>query len=119
MLAIANNVVFKYHDEIEKLPGSTGVREMLVKDATVYLDNLAADAQGDPDLARELALAYLKLGDVQGRIYAPDAGNTAGALEKVAPQSHPAAESRVASSAERPPRSSLLKVGRFAVPANR
>lgn len=78
---LANNVVFKYHDEIEKLSGSTAVREMLVKDATVYLDNLAADAENDPVLEHELALAYLKLGDVQGKIYAANTGNSAGALE--------------------------------------
>jgi non-specific serine/threonine protein kinase/serine/threonine-protein kinase len=30
---LANDVVFKYHDAIAELPGSTKVREMLVKDA--------------------------------------------------------------------------------------
>ncbi len=79
--AIANNVVFKYHDEIEKLPGSTAVREILVQDATAYLDGLAADSAGDAELERELGLAYLKLADVQGAIYAANTGNTAGALE--------------------------------------
>lgn len=78
---IANNVVFKYHDEIEKLNGSTAVREMLVTDATLYLDNLAKDSAGDVELERELGLAYLKLADVQGKIYAANTGNTAGALE--------------------------------------
>ncbi len=78
---IANNVVFKYHDEIKKLDGSTAVREMLVADATAYLDNLAADSQGDYDLEKELALAYLKLGDAQGAIYSANTGNTAGALQ--------------------------------------
>ena len=77
---IANKVVFKYHDEIEKLNGSTTVREMLVQDATDYLDNLAKDAEEDADLEHELALAYLKLGDVQGKLYAANTGNTAGAL---------------------------------------
>ncbi|MBK7706219.1 MAG: protein kinase [Acidobacteria bacterium] len=79
--AIANNVVFKYHDEIEKLPGSTAVREMLVTDATAYLDSLATDSMNDPELERELGLAYLKLGDVQGKIYSANTGNTAGALD--------------------------------------
>lgn len=78
---IANNVVFKYHDEIAKLNGSTAVREMLVKDATTYLDNLAADSANDADLEQELGLAYLKLADVQGKIYAANVGNTDGALE--------------------------------------
>lgn len=78
---IANNVVFKYHDEIEKLEGSTAVREMLVRDATAYLDNLAADARGDAALERELAVAYHKLGDVQGKMYTANTGNSAGARD--------------------------------------
>jgi serine/threonine protein kinase len=78
---LANSFVFKYHDAIAKLPGSTGVREMLVKDAAAYLDRLAADAVNDDKLGRELAAAYLKLGDVQGKIYAANIGDTAGAIE--------------------------------------
>lgn len=77
---LANNVVFKYHDEIAKLDGSTGVREMLVSDALTYLDNLSDDAAGDAGLQRELALAYHKLGDVQGRLYSPNTGNTEGSI---------------------------------------
>lgn len=78
---LANNVVFKYHDEIAKLDGSTGVREMLVTDALTYLDTLSVDAAGDTGLQRELALAYIKLGDVQGKVYSANAGNTAGSIE--------------------------------------
>jgi hypothetical protein len=58
--ALANNVVFKYHDGIANLPGSTEVRKMLVTDATEYLDNLSQDAgSGDSELLRELANAYI------------------------------------------------------------
>lgn len=78
---LANNVVFKYHDEIAKLDGSTAVREMLVTDALTYLDTLSTESTGDPALQRELALAYLKLGDVQGKLYSANAGNTAGSIE--------------------------------------
>ncbi|HEX8369031.1 MAG TPA: protein kinase [Pyrinomonadaceae bacterium] len=77
---LANSVVFKYHDAIADLEGSTAVREMLVKDALQYLDALAADAGGDNELKKELALAYLKLGDAQGKIYAANIGDTEGAL---------------------------------------
>ena len=37
---LANSVLFEYHDGIEKLPGSTPIREKMVKDAE-YLDNLS------------------------------------------------------------------------------
>jgi serine/threonine protein kinase len=77
---LANNVVFKYHDAIADLQGATAVREMLVKDALQYLDALASDAGKDNALKKELALAYLKLGDVQGKAYAANIGDTEGAL---------------------------------------
>jgi serine/threonine protein kinase/tetratricopeptide (TPR) repeat protein len=77
---LANNVVFKYHDAIADLQGATAVREMLVRDALQYLDALAADAGQDHEFKTELALAYLKLGDVQGKAYAANIGDTAGAL---------------------------------------
>ncbi|MGI9034586.1 MAG: serine/threonine protein kinase, partial [Pyrinomonadaceae bacterium] len=38
---LADNVIFKYHDTVSKLQGSTEIRRMLVKDATNYLDALA------------------------------------------------------------------------------
>lgn len=78
---LANSVIFKYHDAIAALPGSTAVRELLVKDATKYLDNLATEAGNDTALQRELALAYIKLGDVQGKAYAANLGDTEGAVE--------------------------------------
>jgi non-specific serine/threonine protein kinase/serine/threonine-protein kinase len=78
---LADSFVFKYHDAILNLPGSTPVRAMLVKDATTYLDRLAADAGDDATLKRELALAYLKLGNVQGQGVSANVGDTGGAIE--------------------------------------
>ncbi len=77
---LANNVVFKYHDAIADLPGATATREMLVKDALEYLDNLSQDAQDNPSLAQELALTYLKIGNVQGEAYRANLGDSSGAL---------------------------------------
>ena len=78
---LANKVVFKYHDAIADLPGSTAAREMLVKDATEYLDKLSQDAQDNPALAQELALSYLKIGNVQGETYSANLGDSQGAVE--------------------------------------
>ncbi len=78
---LANNVVFKYHDEIADLPGSTKARQMLVTDALKYLDNLAANSEENPELQKELARAYLKMADVQGKMYAANIGDTEGAAE--------------------------------------
>jgi tetratricopeptide (TPR) repeat protein len=77
---LANNVVFKYHDAIADLPGSTPAREMLVRDALEYLDRLTQETGSDFELQKELALAYSKMGDVQGKMYAANIGDTGGAL---------------------------------------
>ncbi len=77
---IANNVVFKYHDAIANLNGSTEVRQMLVADATSYLDQLSKDNWADEDLQFEAAAAYEKLADVQGKPFSANTGDTAGAL---------------------------------------
>ena len=77
--ALAHSVVFEYHDAIANLPGSTAVREKLVRDSLQYLDSLAKDAAGDRSLQREMAAAYLKIGDIQGAPYLPNIGDTEGA----------------------------------------
>ena len=78
---LANSLVFEIHDAIVDLPGSTLARELLVKRALEYLDNLAQEAKDDPSLQRELARAYEKVGDVQGRTLRANLGNTSGAKE--------------------------------------
>ncbi len=77
--SLANSVLFEYHDGIASLPGSTPVRERLVKDALSYLDSLATEARDDPSLQRELATAYLKVGDVQGDPSTSSLGDTTSA----------------------------------------
>lgn len=79
---LAHSVLFDYHDAIKDLPGATAVRERLVKDGLAYLDSLARDAEGDPELQRELAAAYDRLGDVRGQVYSTASlGDAAGATE--------------------------------------
>ena len=78
---LANAVLFDLHDAIQDLPGSTPARRLLVTKALEYLDKLAQDAGGAPDLQRELGTAYIKVGDVQGRPLNPNLGDTPGALD--------------------------------------
>jgi non-specific serine/threonine protein kinase/serine/threonine-protein kinase len=49
--------------------------------ALEYLDQLAQEAGADSSLQRELALAYQKVGDVQGNPTNANLGDTAGAVE--------------------------------------
>ena len=78
---LANSFMFELHDAIENLSGATPARKLLVKHALEYLDSLAAEANGDSSLQRELAMAYQKVGDLQGNPYGANLGDTAGALE--------------------------------------
>ena len=78
---LANSLVFELHSAIENLPGSTAARELLVKRALEYLDSLAQEAENDLSLQRELASAYVKVGNVQGNPNNANLGDAAGALQ--------------------------------------
>ena len=78
---LANSLLFELHGAIENLPGSTAARELLVKRALEYLDSLAQEAENDVSLQRELASAYVKVGNVQGNPNNANLGDTAGALQ--------------------------------------
>ncbi len=77
---LAHSVLFDYHDAIEGLPGSTPVRQRLVKDALGYLDGLSKE-EDEPGLEREIVEAYVKIADVQGNSYDSNLGDTAGAMD--------------------------------------
>ena len=77
---LANALVFDLHGAIENLPGSTAARELLIRHALEYLDSLARESQDDASLQRELASAYLRIGNAQGNPNNPNLGDTAGAL---------------------------------------
>jgi tetratricopeptide (TPR) repeat protein len=86
--ALANVALLDIHDAIRDLPGATPARQLLVTKGLAYLDKLSQDGgdRSDPStplragLRRELAGAYVKIGDVQGRPFNPNLGDTAGAL---------------------------------------
>jgi non-specific serine/threonine protein kinase/serine/threonine-protein kinase len=63
---LANSLLFDYHDAIRDLRGARPVRERMVRDALGYLDELAGESREDLSLQRELAGAYLRIGDLQG-----------------------------------------------------
>jgi eukaryotic-like serine/threonine-protein kinase len=63
---LARDLMLDVHDSIQYLPGATPARKLIIQDALEYLDSLAKEASGDSSLQRELAMAYEKVGDVQG-----------------------------------------------------
>lgn len=78
---LANTFLFDFHDKISNLQGATEARELVVKTALQYLDSLNIEAGADPGLRRELAQAYLKVGDVQGNPRLPNLGHAEAAIE--------------------------------------
>jgi len=78
---LANSFLFEVHDAIERLPGSIAARELVIKRALEYLDKLTQEAAGDTSLQRELAAAYERVGDVQGRVFEANLGQTSAARD--------------------------------------
>ncbi len=78
---LAHSVMYDLHDAIEPLPGSTAARELLVQQALLYLDRLAADEGSDVSLQRELAAAYTRIGTVQGYAGRDNLGRSKASLE--------------------------------------
>jgi tetratricopeptide (TPR) repeat protein/tRNA A-37 threonylcarbamoyl transferase component Bud32 len=79
-LKLTGSLLFDYQDEISRLPGSTAVRARLIGNTLDYLDQLAREVGDNLPLQGQLAAAYLKIGDVQGRPYTANRGDTAKAL---------------------------------------
>lgn len=78
--SVANLFLFEVHDAMAPLAGTTAARQLLVRKAMEYLDNLSKEAAGDQALERELATAYHRVGDLQGNPNNANLGDTAGAL---------------------------------------
>jgi serine/threonine protein kinase len=80
---LAKTFMFDFHDKIKVLDGSMPARELLVTTALKYLDGLAQEAADRPELMREVAFAYERVGDIRGGLRGGygNQGDTEGALE--------------------------------------
>jgi tetratricopeptide (TPR) repeat protein len=78
--SVANSFLFDVYDALGDLPGTTQARLLVAQRAQQYLDTLAGDRSSDLALRRDLAASYVKLGDILGRPWAANLGDTAGAL---------------------------------------
>ena len=78
---LANFVLSDFQKSIQHLPGATPARELLVRTALEYLNNLSKDApSNDPTFQWELSQAYEQVGDVQGDLSGPNLGQFREAL---------------------------------------
>jgi tetratricopeptide (TPR) repeat protein len=78
--ALAGSLIFDVYDAIDDVPGTTPARELIVQKAVQYLDSLAREAAGDAGLQRELAGAFIRVGDVQGNPTRANVGDPSGAV---------------------------------------
>src|SRR5581483_8064820 len=78
---LAHSVLFELHDAIQSLPGSTAARELLIRRALEYLENLYREAGRNAAVAREVALGYERVGIVQGNVGDSNLGHVAASLE--------------------------------------
>lgn len=77
---LANALIFKVHDAVAKLPGSTEVRKTIVQDAVEYLERLEAQSGGDPSLRVELANAFAQIAGIIGDPQSANLGDREGAV---------------------------------------
>lgn len=77
---LSNTFLFGFHDKIQNVPGTIEAREMVAQTALEYLDSLSQEATGDAQLEWELAVAYQKVGDVQGDPWAENIGKSLDAM---------------------------------------
>ena len=77
---LANALVFEIHDAVQNLPGSTKARGLIVKRSLEFFDQLRSDPVSDAALTREVATAFVRLGDVQGLPRFANLGDRPGAI---------------------------------------
>ena len=80
---LAHSVLFDLHDAIERLPGSTAARRLLVQEALDYLRELEATGGNNRDLNWELAAAYMRVGDVLTSKGRANTGDSAAAMQSL------------------------------------
>lgn len=78
---LVNHALFDVDDTISRLPGAIDARRHLVKSTLDYLNKVSKDAGNDERLRKEMGSAYFRLGDLQGYPFAPNLGDTAGAMK--------------------------------------
>jgi serine/threonine protein kinase len=78
--ALAGSLIFDVYDAIDDVPGTTPARTLIVQRAVQYLESLANEAAGDAGLQRELAQAFVRLGDAQGNPTRANVGDPTGAI---------------------------------------
>ena len=87
---LANALIFKIHDAVAPLAGSTPVRRTIVDEALAYLERLESESGADDVTLRlEMAAAYRKIGAILGDPQRPNLGDRDGAIVQYRAWSRP------------------------------
>jgi tetratricopeptide (TPR) repeat protein len=78
---LATTFVFDVEKAARELPGSLALRQLITRTSLEHLGNLSRSSANDWALKRELATAYLRIGEVQGGAETSNLGDPAGALK--------------------------------------
>ncbi|MGO9946805.1 MAG: protein kinase domain-containing protein [Steroidobacteraceae bacterium] len=73
---LTNSLLFEFHDAIENLPGSTAARELVVRRALEYLEQIELEGHNDPATLRDLAAGYERIGRIRAEEGHPHLGGT-------------------------------------------
>jgi non-specific serine/threonine protein kinase/serine/threonine-protein kinase len=77
---LAQTFMLDVHDSIKSLPGTAQARERIIANSLQYLDELLREKADDPDVRRDLALAYERVADLQGGFLAANLQDTESAI---------------------------------------
>lgn len=81
---ISESLLFELHDSIRDLPGSTAARALVTRRALEYLDQLAAEDGQDAAVQRDLASAYVRVGNILAGERGPHLGGREAAKNALA-----------------------------------
>lgn len=79
--ALVNTLLFEVHDAVASLPGSTGARKLILDRAHEHLADVQEAIPDNPALLLDMAEAYRRLGEVEGRPTGASLGDLAAARE--------------------------------------
>ncbi|GFE79666.1 hypothetical protein GCM10011487_16660 [Steroidobacter agaridevorans] len=78
--SLAQTFMVDVHDSITSLPGTLPARERIIGHSLRYLDALAQENTSDPQVQRDLARAYERVGDLQSDFLASNLQNNETAI---------------------------------------
>jgi tetratricopeptide (TPR) repeat protein len=82
--ALANSMIFEIGDGLRDLSGTTATRELMVRRGVDYLNRMSEQESGGSGMQRQMAAAWLKVGELQYDPGRSSLYDTAGARQSIA-----------------------------------